>query len=149
MTDSKKSAAANCCGGLGAVACTVSMLIPVIIGTAGAGASVAGSMAGMSGTTGGSQSIAYFLINRINFAGPAILAVSIGLVLYGMRKLGKLPLALSGFGGVLLYSSMYLLNMSVPLIALSSIVLATAYGTAYLPFIRRVLRRSRPVGQPM
>jgi hypothetical protein len=131
----KRKSIATCCGGIGAYICTISMLLATIIGVTGTGLSVARSMSGMSGNAqaGG----LWIVINAINFLGQPLLIASIALILYGMKGFGKLPLAIAAVGGFLLYAGMYLLNMLVPMIAISSVILAGAYGTAYGPLMRK------------
>jgi len=119
------------CGGLGAAFCTVSMLLPLIIGTVGAGATVACSMPGMcgaqlSGALGG-------FVNAMTQIAQPLLFVSLALILYGLRRFGRWPLVISGAGGALLYASMFVLNMSLPLIAVSSAILIVGYASAYMP----------------
>jgi hypothetical protein len=69
-----------------------------------------------------------------------LLIVSVALILYGLRAFGRWPLAISGVGGALLYVSMFVLNMSLPLIAAASIILVVGYGFAYLPLLATSLR---------
>jgi hypothetical protein len=130
---------ATCCGGLGACVCTVSMLLPVVIGTVGASASVMASMSGMSGNFGPRGY--WIVISWINSIGPFLLVFSISLILFGMRNFGKAPFMLASVGGILLYTSMYLLNMWTPLLVLSSVILGVAYWMAYRPIVRSLVRR--------
>ncbi len=125
---------ANCCGGLGACACTLSMLLPVAIGTAGAATSIAGSMSGMSGSSGITG--LWAIVNVINLIGRPLLIVSIVSILYGMRNFGRYPLTFATVGGILLYSGMFVVGMSLAMIAASAIILAGAYGIAYAPMIK-------------
>lgn len=50
-----------------------------------------------------------------------------------MRGFGTLPIATSAIGGTLLYAGMFVLSVSVPVVIGASLVLAGAYGLAYLP----------------
>jgi hypothetical protein len=112
------------------------MLLPIIIGTAGAAA--VGSMSGMSQSPGNAGPTAYWaIVNAINSFGQPLLIGSIVLILYGLKDFGRLPVAITAIGGILLYASMYLLGMSLPLIAISASILAVAYGIAYGPLIKR------------
>ncbi len=126
---------ATCCGGLGACACTVSMLLPVLIGTAGAGATIIGSMSGMSGNV--QSNGLWSIVNAINAVGQPLIIGSMALIVYGMRNFGILPLILAGVGGFLLYTSMYVLNMSIIIVVISSATLAAAYVIAYGPLLMR------------
>ncbi len=135
----RKANVATCCGGLGACICTVSMLLPVIIGTAGAGATIMGSMSGMSGNA--QSNGLWAMVNAINTVGQPLIIGSAGLILYGMRNFGMLPLTLAGVGGFLLYTSMYVLNMSILMVAISSATLAAAYVIAYGPLLMRSPKR--------
>jgi len=81
------------------------------------------------------------MVNAINSIGQPLLIGSIALILYGMKSFGSLPLALATLGGVGLYSGMYLLSMSISMIATSSIALGAAYAMAYGRFIRRPSRK--------
>lgn len=121
-------------GGLGAAFCTVTMLLPILIGTIGAGGSVACSMPGMCSGVHLSGGLGFF-VNAVTQIAQPLLIASVALILYGMRSLGRWPLAISGVGGALLYASMFVLNMSLPLIAASSIILVVGYGFAYLPLL--------------
>lgn len=131
----KRKHLATCCGGIGAGVCTVAMVVPIIIGTIGAGASVMGSMNGMSGNSSGSLAF-WAAVNRI---GQPLLIASIVVILYGMKSFGRWPLFIASIGSLMLYSSMYLLNMSFPMLALSATILATAYAIAYGPLVKRHL----------
>jgi len=133
MARSKRLEVATYCGAVGATACTVTMVLPVIIGTTTA--SISGSMAGMSNGT----STIPFLGVLILIAQPLMIA-SVALILYGMRNFGRLALGISALGGVLLYSAMFILAMSLPLIVLSSLLLAAGYGVAYGPLLARRMR---------
>jgi hypothetical protein len=115
------------------------MLLPVVIGTVGASASVMASMGGRSGSSnlGGY----WIVVNTINYVGPLLLAISISLILFGMKDSGKLPVALASVGGALLYASMYLLNMWLSLLGLASVILGVAYWMAYSSIVRRLIRR--------
>jgi hypothetical protein len=66
-----------------------------------------------------------------------LLIASIVLILYGLKHFGRLPLAIAAVGGIFLYAAMYLLGMSLWLIAMSTAILAVAYGIAYRPMISR------------
>lgn len=141
----RKKNLATCCGGLGACVCTLSMVLPVIAGTAGAAVSVTGSMSGMSGEV---QSTGYWaLVNAINSVGRPLLIASIALILYGMKNFGRWPVAVASIGGLLLYASMYMLNMSIFLIAVSAAILAIAYVIAYGPFVTRSGKPRRHIGK--
>jgi hypothetical protein len=135
-TDKKLEIMTSCGGGLGAASCTISMLLSVLIGTAGAGASIACSMPGMCGGVQLTGGLGIFVNAMTQIAQP-LLVTSVALILYGMRRFGRLPLAISGMGGALLYVSMFALNMSLPLIAVSSIILIIGYGAAYVPLVSR------------
>lgn len=102
-----------------------------------------GSMAGMSGLTTSAQQtgLLWAIVNAINAVGQPLLIASIGLILYGMRGFGYLPLIVAGIGGLLLYVSMYVLGMSIGLIAISSATLAAAYLIAYGPLLMRSAKR--------
>lgn len=134
----KRKNLATCCGGAGACVCTVSMLLAGIIGAAGTGLSVAGSMNGMSTT---STNGFWKVVNVINLVGQPLLILSVALILYGMRNFGKWPLLTSATGGALLYAGMYLLNMFIPMIAISSAVLVAAYVLAYGPVVKGMIKR--------
>jgi hypothetical protein len=116
-------------GGIGAAVCTIAMLLPILVGTAGAGVSAACSMPGMcqsfqlTGALGTSSAIA-------PIAQPLLVA-SVALILYGIRKFGRWPLVFSTVGGASLYISMFVLAMSPVLVIVSSVVLAVGYGFAY------------------
>jgi hypothetical protein len=128
-------------GGFGAALCTVTMLLPLILGAAGAGASVACSMPGMCpGGSGLTGPLADF-VGGVTRVGPPLLVASIALILYGMRSFGLWPLAISAFGGALLYVSMFVLNVSLSLVALSSFVLIMGYVAASYV--------SKSIGQPV
>jgi hypothetical protein len=115
------------------------MLLPVVIGTAGASASV---MASMSGRSGSSSLGGYWIVvSTINYVGPVLLMVSVSLILFGMKDSGKLPIALASVGGALLYASMYLLKLWLPLLGLASVILGVAYWMAYSSIVRRLVRR--------
>ncbi len=130
----KKKNAATCCGALGTGVCTLSMLLPVIMGTAGA--ATVGSMSEMSQSSGSLPGY-WIIISAINSFGQPLLIASIILILYGLKHFGRFPLAIAAVGGILLYTSMYFLSMSLPLIAVSALILAVAYGFAYGPAIKR------------
>lgn len=136
----KSKELATCCGGAGACVCTVSMLLAAIVGTAGTGITVIGSMNGMptTGTDG-----FWTVINVINFVGQPLLILSVALILYGMRNFGKWSLLTSAVGGTLLYAGMYLLNMFVPMITISSAVLVAAYALAYGPIVKGKIKSRR------
>jgi hypothetical protein len=120
-----------CGGGVGAALCTLSMVFPVLIGTVGAGASVACSMPAMCGVQ--LSGVLGTFVNAMAQVVQPLLIVSVALILYGLRMFGRWPLAISGMGGALLYVSMFVLNMSLPLIAAASMILVVGYGFAYLP----------------
>ncbi len=124
---------------MGACVCTVSMLLPVVLGTAGAATAVMGSMAGMSGMTTSAQQtgLLWGIVNAVNAVGQPLLIASIALTSYGMRDFGRLPLVLAAIGGFLLYVSMYVLGMSIAMIAISGAVIATSYGIAYGPYLTK------------
>ncbi len=77
------------------------------------------------------------MISAINSFGQPLLIASIVLILYGLKHFGRFPLAVAAVGGILLYVGMYFLSMSLPLIAVSALILAVAYGFAYGPSIKR------------
>ncbi len=137
--DRKIDLLSSCGGGLGAVVCTITMLLPILVGTAGAGATVACSMPGMCGGAQFKGVLGTFVSVMTPIAQPLFVA-SLALILYGMRRFGRWPLVISGLGGSLLYVSMFVLAMSLPLIAVSSGVLLLGYGIAYFG---RSPRRSR------
>jgi len=138
----KKLNVINGCGAFGASVCTLLMLLPVMIGTGGASAAVACSMQGMcSFATGNPFLVSLFALMSNNWVVQALLIVSLGLILYGMRGVGVLPLAMSAIGGVLLYVGMFVLRMSIPVTIGASFALGLSYGIAYLPsLIRRAGR---------
>jgi len=121
----------SCGGSFGAALCTITMMLPILVGTAGAGASVACSMPGMCGGTQLTGVLGTFVNGMTPVAQP-LLAASVALILYGLRRFGRWPLAISAFGGALLYFSMFILAMSLALIAVSSAILFLGYGIAYL-----------------
>ncbi len=133
MPRSKRLEIATYCGAVGATACTVTMLLPVVIGTTTA--SISGSMAGMANGTSTIPFLGVFVL----IAQPLMIA-SVALILYGMRNFGRLVLSISAIGGVLLYAAMFILGMSLPLIVLSSLTLAAGYGIAYGPLVIRRMR---------
>src|SRR5712692_2774681 len=100
MARSKRLEVATYCGAVGATACTVTMLLPVIIGTTTA--SISGSMAGMANATSTTPLLEDFTL----IAQPLMIA-SVALILYGMRHFGRLALSVSAIGGVLLYAAMF------------------------------------------
>ncbi len=110
------------------------MLLPVVMGTAGAATSIAGSMSGMSGSTGITG--LWAVVNVINLIGRPLLILSIALILYGMRNYGKWSLTFATVGGILLYTGMFVLSMSLAMISASVIILAGTYGIAYAPMIK-------------
>jgi len=114
----------SCIGGLGAAGCTITMLLPIFIGTVGAGASVVCSMPGMCPG-------ALWTFSMVASIAQPLLVASLALMLYGIRRFGILPLATTGVGGALLYASMFVLPMSLPLIAVSSAVMLLGYVMAY------------------
>lgn len=116
-------------GGFGAALCTITMLLPLVLGAAGAGASVACSMPGMCVGAGLTGSLRDF-VSAIAQLGPPLLVGSIALILYGMRRYGRWPLVISAVGGAMLYVSMFVFGMSLPLVALSSFVLVMGYVAA-------------------
>jgi hypothetical protein len=63
------------------------------------------------------------------------------LILYGMSSFGLWPLAISAVGGALLYVSMFIVNASLPFVALSSFVLIMGYVAASYV--------SKSIGQPI
>jgi hypothetical protein len=137
--DKRLDIVSSCGGGLGAAVCTITMLLPVLIGTAGVGASAC-SMPGMCGAqpTG---ALGIFVGAVTQIAQP-IMVASVALILYGMRRFGRLPLAISALGGALLYVSMFVLNMFLPLIVISSAILILGYGLAFRPLLSaRVLNQ--------
>ncbi len=134
----EKKNVASCCGALGAGVCTFSMLLPVIIGTAGA--ATVGSMSGMPQSSG-SLTGYWIIISAINSFGQPLLIASIVLILYGLKHFGRLPIVIAAVGGILLYAGMYFLSMSLPLVAISALILAVAYGFTYGPSIKRKLQR--------
>ncbi len=133
MARSKRLEVATYCGAVGATACTVTMLLPVVIGTTAA--SISGSMAGMANGTYTIPFLGVFLL----IAQPLMIA-SLGLILYGMRNFGRLALIISAVGGVLLYAAMFIFGVSLPLIVLSSLILAVGYGVAYGPLVIRRMK---------
>ena len=131
--------------------CTVSMLLPVIIGSATAATSVMGSMSAMSRTSSDLQPSGYWaIINAINFVGQPLLIASIALIMYEMKNFGRLPITLAAVGGSLLYAGMNMLNMSIPLIVVSAGILAISYAIAYVPFIVKSEKaRKSPAHRPV
>jgi hypothetical protein len=113
-------------GGLGAALCTVTMLLPLVLGASGAGAAVACSMPGMCLNAGPLGNF----VNGVTRNGPPLLVASLASILYGMRSFGRWPLAISAAGGAMLYASMFVLNMYLPFVALSSFVLIMGYVAA-------------------
>jgi hypothetical protein len=69
-----------------------------------------------------------------------LLIASVALILYGLRTFGRWLLAMSGVGGGLLCVSMFVLNMSLALIAIASAILVVGYGFAYLPLFATSFR---------
>jgi hypothetical protein len=116
-------------GGLGAAMCTITMLLPILFGTAGAGASVVCTMRGMCGQLTG---LVGAYVNAVTPMAPSLFVVSMALILFGMRKSGTWPLGILGVGGVLVYFSMFVVPFSLPLVVVSSAVLSSGYGFAYL-----------------
>ncbi len=116
------------------------MLLAAIVGAAGTGITVIGSMNGMptTGTDG-----FWTVITVINLVGQPLLILSVALILYGMRNFGKMPLFISATGGALLYASMYLLNMFVPMITISSAVLVAAYALTCGPIVKGRINSQR------
>jgi hypothetical protein len=116
-------------GGLGAAMCTITMLLPILFGTAGAGVSVVCTMRGMCGQlTGPVESY----VSAVTPIAPSLFIASMALIMYGMRKSGTRLLAILGVGGALLYFSMFVVPFSLPLVVVSSAVLSSGYGFAYL-----------------
>ncbi len=83
----------------------------------------------------------WIIISAINSFGQPLHIASIVLILYGLKHFGRFPLAIAVVGGILLYAGMYLLGMSLPLMAISALILAMAYGFAYGQLIKRKLQR--------
>jgi hypothetical protein len=131
----------SCGGGIGAAVCTTTMLLPILVGTAGiAGASVvACSMPSMCG-----PQLTGILGAYVNFMTPIaqpLFAASMALILYGLKNFGKWPLLISGLGGAMLYVSMFVLAApSLGLIVGSAAILAFGHAMAYLS---KPLRRLR------
>lgn len=127
--EQKRSKYACCAGGSGACLCTTAMIAPLIIGGAGAGMSAMSAM-------GAADSGGFIgLLNTFNSTiGQPAFVLSMILIVYGMRYHGNRPLVLSAVGGGLLYLSMYVI-FSLPLVAISGMILAASYVLAFLPHL--------------
>lgn len=127
MEKGKKSKYSCCAGGSGACLCTMAMIVPLLVGGVGAGVSTMSAMG--TANSGGFMG----LLNTFNSTiGQPVFISSIILIVYGMRYHGRRPLVLSAVGGGLLYLSMYVI-FSLPLVAISVIILAASYVLAFLP----------------
>ena len=134
MPSARKLNVVNGCGVLGASVCTVIMLLPVMIGTAGASAAAACSMPGMCPTATGNPILDSFIpFMSNNWIAQPLLIVSLGLILFGMRSLGFLPLAMSAIGGGLLYVGMFTFDMAILMTLIGAFFIGVGYGTAYIP----------------
>ena len=142
----KKLNVMNGCGALGASVCTLIMLLPVIIGTAGASATVACSMPGMCGYTGNPFLGSLSVLMSNNWVVQPLLIASLALIFYGMRGFGIIPLATSAIGGGLLYIGMFVLSMSVPVTIAASLTLGVSYGVAYVPSLTGGTKRHSSIG---
>jgi hypothetical protein len=144
----RKTIVSTCCavaGGIGAVACSLSMTLAAV-GIIGTAAAASGSMAGMEGSRGQTASSGRFgsLIRFLVQVGPPLLIISVVAITVSLglrRRPAVIPAVLAG---AVMYSGMYL-QSGVPFMY-ASIALALIVWTSLYAWTQRGQPRLRPDG---